>query len=321
MAGRRDVGCRVIPFDISREAVMSLCLFPSVFVVCWRIRRSSRSERLNRLMQHPLVEGLEVRVTPSTDVWTGAAALASQDYNWSNATNWSQGTPQSGEDLQFPAASANNYIPTQPIDNDLNGETFGSIEIDSAGYTIAGNAISLTATTGILTTYSSGTSTINLNATLSGTDVSIAAGGELDLNGVVSDASGLITTGGGILGGTGQVPALAVQSNQVSPGIQGVGTLTVDGAVTLAQASTYSANLTGQEQSNVLVSTLDTTPSVNLNSATLQVSLASGFTRAWSWLHDHSGECPRRIQRPPPKGRASPSMVQPLPLATSAAWF
>ena len=229
-------------------------------------------------MQHPLVEGLEIRVTPSTDVWTGAAALASQDYNWSNATNWSQGAPQSGEDLQFPAASANNYIPTQPIDNDLSGETFGSIEIDSAGYTIAGNALSLTATTGILTTYSSGTSTINLDATLSGTDVSIAAGGELDLNGVVSDASGLITTGGGILGGTGQVPALAVQSNQVSPGIQGVGTLTVDGAVTLAQASTYSANLTGQEQSNVLASTLDTTPSVSLNSATLQVSLASGFT-------------------------------------------
>jgi trimeric autotransporter adhesin len=231
-------------------------------------------------MQQPQVEGLEVRITPTTDVWTGAAALASQDYNWSSPTNWSQGAPLSGEDLQFPAAGANNFIPTQPINNDLSGLTFGSIEIDSAGYTITGNAISVTAATGIFTTYTSGTSSISLNATLSGTTVSIAAGGELDLNGTVTDTNGLITTGGGILGGTGQLPALAVQSNQVIPGIQSVGTLTVNGTVTFAQASTYSVTLAGQRQSNVLVSTQDTTPSVNLNSATLQVSLAPGFTPA-----------------------------------------
>jgi Bacterial Ig-like domain (group 3) len=280
MAGRKDVDRRVIPFDRSREALMSLSLFPSIFVARRRVRRSSRSERLSRLLRQPMVEGLEVRITPSTDVWTGAAALASQDFNWSNASNWSQGVPQTGEDLQFPVAGANNFIPTQPINNDLSGETFGSIEIDSAGYTIAGNAISLTAATGIFTTYTSGTSSINLNTTLSGTDITVAAGGELDLNGVVSDANGLTTTGGGILGGTGQLPALAVQSNQVFPGIQGVGTLTVNGTVTFAQSSTYSVTLAGQQQTNELVSTLDTTPSVSLNSATLQVSLAPGFTPA-----------------------------------------
>ena len=271
-------------------------------------------------MRHPMLEGLEVRITPSTDVWTGAAALASQDYNWSNATNWSQGAPQSGENLQFPAASANNYIPTQPIDNDLSGETFGSIEIDSAGYTIAGNPISLTASTGIFTTYTSGVSAINLNATLSGTDITIAAGGELDLNGDISDTNGLITSGGGILGGTGQLPALAVQSNQVSPGTQGVGTLTVQGAITFAQTrrtppllpacnkATYSCRLTTRIPASA--STRRPCRSRWHRGSPRHQELASPSSRGMSSAHLAAF----------PKGRASPSMVQPSPLATSAEW-
>ena len=228
------------------------------------------------------MELLELRLAPTADVWTGAAALASQDYNWSNALNWSQGVPQSGEDLQFPVASANNFIPTQPINNDLSGLTFGSIEIDSSGYSIAGNAISLTAATGIVTTYTSGTSTISLNTTLSGTGsgITVAAGGELDLNGAVSDSTGLTLSGGGIIGGTGSVPGLAAQNIEISPGVQGVGTLTAEGAVTLAQHSTFSVSLNGQRENSSLFVNNTTTPSVNLDLATLVVSLASGFAPA-----------------------------------------
>ena len=104
-------------------------------------------------MGHPVLEGLEVRITPTIDVWTGQAALLSEDFSWSNPSNWSQGRPQSGQVLIFPIAGPGNFIPTQPIINDLTGLTLDSIEIDSADYTISGNAISLTAPTGFSTTY------------------------------------------------------------------------------------------------------------------------------------------------------------------------
>ena len=73
------------------------------------------------------------RIALTTDVWTGAAAQSVQAFSWSNALNWSNGLPQSGQDLVFPSASASTFIPTQPIVNDLSGMTFDSIEIGAAG--------------------------------------------------------------------------------------------------------------------------------------------------------------------------------------------
>ena len=49
---------------------------------------SSRPRR-PRAKHLPLFEGLEDRICLTTDVWTGAAAKSAQDYNWSNAGNWS----------------------------------------------------------------------------------------------------------------------------------------------------------------------------------------------------------------------------------------
>jgi len=259
---------------------MSLLFFPGPFAARRRARRSARAGRVNRLMVHPVLDGLESRITLSVDVWTGGAASASEDFGWSNPLNWSQGIPQSGQDLQFPIAGANNFIPTQPIVNDLTGMTFGSIEIDAPGYSLSGNAISLTAATGIFTTYTSGDSTDSIDTNLSGTDITVAAGGELDLNGVVSGTNGLVLTGGGILGGTGQVPSLEVETGQVSPGIQGAGNLTVVGRVTFDQGSTFSASLNGQGQSSSLSATGAHAPTVRLESPTLLVSLAAGFTPA-----------------------------------------
>jgi len=231
-------------------------------------------------MGHPVLEGLESRITLSVDVWTGGAASASEDLSWSNPLNWSQGAPQSGQDLQFPIAGAHNFIPAQPIVNDLTGMTFDSIEIDSPGYSISGNAISLTAPTGILTTYTSGDSTLSIDTNLSGSGITIAAGGELDLNGVVSGANGLLLSGGGILGGNGQVSSLEVQNGQVSPGIQGVGNLTVLGQVTFDQQSTFSASINGQGQNNSLTAIGGKPPTASLHSPTLLVAMAPGFTPA-----------------------------------------
>ena len=231
-------------------------------------------------MEHPVLEALEVRITPSIDVWTGGAASASNDLSWSNPLNWSQGTPQNGEDLRFPIAGANSFIPTQPIVNDLSGLTLDSIEIDSAGYSMTGNALGLTAPTGIFTTYTSGTSTFGIDANLSGTGITVAAGGELDLNGVISDTSGLLLGGGGIVGGTGQLPSFELQAGELSPGIQGVGNLTGSGHVTLDPGSTFSASLNGPGQNNSLTALGGTSPTVSLDLPTLVVSLAPGFTPA-----------------------------------------
>ena len=138
--------------------------------------------------------------------------------------------------------------------------TFDSIEIDSPAYTISGNAISLTASTGIFTTYTSGVSTFNIDATLSGTDITVAAGGELDLNGAISDTNGLVLDGGGILGGTGRFARIGGANRPALPGIQGVGNLTVSGNVTLDRGTTFSASLNGPGQNNSLVALGGTNP-------------------------------------------------------------
>ena len=259
---------------------MSLVYFRGYFAARRRPHRSARSIWPNRLVEHPVLEALEVRITPSIDVWTGAAASASDDVTWSNPLNWSQGTPQNGEDLRFPIAGANNFIPTQPIVNDLTGLTLDSIEIDSPGYSMSGNAIGLTAPTGIFTTYASGTSTFAIDANLSGTGITVAPGGELDLNGAISDTNGLLLGGGGIVGGTGQLPSFELQAGELSPGIQGVGNLTVTGNATLDPGTTFSASLNGPGQNTSLAALGGTKTPVSLDSPTLVVSVAPGFTPA-----------------------------------------
>jgi autotransporter-associated beta strand protein len=81
--------------------------------------------------------------------------------------------------------------------NDLSGLQLTSIEIDGSGYTISGDAIVLSQ--GITATYSSGTTTDSIATQLGGA-VSVAAGGELDLNGALTGTAGLTVSGGGTLG-------------------------------------------------------------------------------------------------------------------------
>ena len=127
--------------------------------------------------------------------------------------------------------------------NDLSDMTFDSIEIDGPGYTIAGDAITLTAPressrptaqacrlSASIQTWFRETSTV-------------ASGGELDIDGVITGSNGFSLSGGGILGGTGQVTALTVQGSEVQPGILGVGNLSVEGGATLYPNSTFSISI------------------------------------------------------------------------------
>ena len=259
---------------------MSMSFSPRSLAERLRARGRSRPGRLNRLVQRPRLEGLEVRIAPATDVWTGVAAQTLQDLSWSNASNWSSGAPQNGQDLVFPASSSSSFIPSQPIVNDLTGMTFVSIEIDAPGYSITGDGITLTAPTGITATYGSGVSTLSMNVDLAGGNVSVATGGEFDIDGVVSGNAGLALTGGGILGGNGQIPALTVEAGELSPGIQGVGGLTVLGSAALYSTSTFAVSINGSGGNSMLTVPGRTTPNVALDSPNLDVSLAPGFTPA-----------------------------------------
>jgi autotransporter-associated beta strand protein len=87
------------------------------------------------------VERLEERLTPVTDQWTGLGA----NFNWSTAKNWTNGVPQPGYDLVFPA---NVPIVSLINTNDLNaGTQFNSITFSGSGYTVSGNTIGLGNTT------------------------------------------------------------------------------------------------------------------------------------------------------------------------------
>ena len=239
------------------------------------LRRSSRSPSKRQL----ILEGLEDRITMTTDVWTGAAAAAQQDYSWSNANNWSDKAPQTGQDLIFPTASGSTFIPAVPILNDLANMTFSSIEIDAAGYTIGGDAISLTSTTPLTANYA-GVSTYKINTNLTGNGVSVAAGGELDIDGTITGSQGFDLTGGGTIGGTGEVPTLTVVGSVVQPGTLGVGKLSVQGIAAFDSASTFSTNITGPANFGTLFTTGSTNSPVTLLDPTLVPTVAVGYNPA-----------------------------------------
>ena len=160
-----------------------------------RRRRDGRGRSRGRDYQ-PILELLEVRITPSTDIWVGAD---SNSNNWTDPLNWvGDVAPVANDELVFPAV-ADNF---DAVNNFPSGTTFNSISVAVSGYTLSGNAVNLTQ--GISTTYSSGTTIDDIDTDLVNGAVSIGSGGEFDLDGVVSGSSGLTVSGGGtlVLGGS-----------------------------------------------------------------------------------------------------------------------
>jgi autotransporter-associated beta strand protein len=140
----------------------------------------------------PRVETLELRITPTVDVWTGASSNL-----WSDAGNWTLGAPTTGEDLDFPANASNK---TSVYDSGLGVSSFGTITIDSGGYDISTSfSSSLTLTSGLSTTYGSSISNFDIGFNPGNGTVAVGAGGTLELGGVISGTSGLAFSGGGTL--------------------------------------------------------------------------------------------------------------------------
>ena len=155
--------------------------------------------------------------------------------------------------------------------------TLDSIEIDGAGYTIAGDSITLSAPTGLFTTYGAGVSALNINTTLVGGQVDIAGGGTLDIDGVITGNVGFNVSGGGILAGTGQVTALSVQSSTVQPGLLGVGNLVVQGGATFSSDSTFSTQIISPTANSALAAIGGTTV---LDQPALVIGIALGVVPA-----------------------------------------
>ncbi len=153
-------------------------------------------------------------VPPTTKVWTGASA---QSGDWMDNDNWDAGAPIAGDKLVFPAgasriASNTNNFPANTM--------FDSITFGDAGYVLRGNPVSLN--NGIVSTNTSGTSTISLNILLNahqsfrcgnaGAGLEVAGGvnlgtrtltvqatGDVILSGVISGTGGIVKTNVGML--------------------------------------------------------------------------------------------------------------------------
>ena len=128
--------------------------------------------------------------------WNGSGANA----NWSSTGNWSGGVPANGTSLTLGAATGANVV----ANNDLVGKSFSGIPFasDAAGYTIGGNAITLS---GAIVNQGSNNQTLNLPVTLAaGAGVVDAGSGAITIGGNLSGSAGLTETGSGavILSGT-----------------------------------------------------------------------------------------------------------------------
>jgi trimeric autotransporter adhesin len=235
--------------------------------------------------------------------WTGAISGL-----WSDPGNWDV-APTAGSDLVFPAGASN----TTTTDDLGDGVGFGSLTISGSGYTIAGDAVSLSGT--IDASQASGGATVNLPIALGGTaTVQVDhSGASLVLGGVITGSSGLTKQGAGqlvlsaantytgtttvvagvlrvdgsqggspvavdagaTLEGTGTVGSITSTSGTVSPGDGAPGVLTDVGDLTLDSGSTFAAALNG-DAAGTGYGQVQVAGQVNLGGATLNATL--GFT-------------------------------------------
>jgi autotransporter-associated beta strand protein len=256
-------------------------------------------------------------VSPPTVTWSGTDAAKPTDPNdnWSDPLNWVGGSaPVAGDTIIFPASPTGGILTSN---NDITGTTFYSLDIQASGYTITGDAIVLagqidssqgssSSTVSLPITFNpgAGTTTVdNSGATLllsgvvtatsglnkqgqgtlsleanDGTLPAIVNAGTLLVDGAIGDVT---ANTGSTIGGKGTVGAVTTVGATLSPGDSSTATgiLTDNGNLVLDSNSTFDATLdgttagTGYDQ--VVVGGSGST--INLNNATLSVTLGSAF--------------------------------------------
>ena len=99
----------------------------------------------------------------ATKTWNGTAG--GSDYNWNTPANWNEGSvPTTGDDIILPAVTGGALNPQ----NNITGLSVHSITFTGGGYTVSGNAVSISS--GFVNS-SGALNTFNLNMTLTGDQI------------------------------------------------------------------------------------------------------------------------------------------------------
>ena len=161
-----------------------------------------------------------VATSSDTCTWTGSTSN-----NWSVGTNWTGcdngGVPEPGDSLVFPENATN-----KTTDNNLTSAAYGNITVSGNGYTLNGNALTVTGTlqiTGDNNTW---------DADVTSTPIRVDSG-TLVYNGQTS--ASFIVASGATLKGTGTVGAASIAGTLApghSPGCMTLASLTLTGTLT-----------------------------------------------------------------------------------------
>ena len=192
---------------------------------------------------------ISLRVVPSTRTWTGGGANA----NWSTVANWNGAAPVNGDKLLFTGSTqlANN--------NDISGLTVPWMTFSSGGFSISGNAVTVSGSI----TNSTGNNAFNGGVTL---------GGAL---GIQSDA-GTLTLGGSVSGGSQNLTVDGAGNTTISGALSGTGSVTKNGAGTLTFSGTAANTLSGTTTINAGLLSLGKTAGVNALAGDVTVGDGTG---------------------------------------------
>ncbi len=180
--------------------------------------------------------GNDVTLTkaPTVRTWTGAVSDL-----WSQAGNWANGVPQSGDVLNFPQGAAH-----QVNTNDLTGLAISNLTIATGyagtNYVLNGNGIILTGLPMITNGW-----VVNLPIDIRGNNLTFlnaTLGGHIDVNGTGISFQGMILTGGL------DVHANAIQTSNLwlSGSLDGTGAISVNDTI-LNVSGGYSGTISGPQ--------------------------------------------------------------------------
>jgi autotransporter-associated beta strand protein len=207
----------------------------------------------------------------TTCTWSGATSGS-----WSVATNWQGGqAPANNATLVFPSGAT-----TLSTTNNLSNLTFKGITIEGSGYTLAGNSVTLKATTqpALSDTSTSGSNTISLTMVLGSAEtINVTDAAEtLNVSGVISGSYALTKSGSGTLvlsDASNSFTSSVITGGILQVGIDGdLGTapssaktdITFDGSgATLATTGSFALSTT-RELAFTLPGTIDVAPTTTL---------------------------------------------------------